>query len=318
VGEGLHKFRLVFSLVESTYIDTDDISINLRSDAGSCAVTSYNEKKINESSKLIVGGTGFNSVHEAYSKGQTIMNILRLYSVVQRTGVNLGNNMVNGGISDYFKDTIYKETGIVALNEINGLMACEDAEHIKVASVSLGNDIILYKSLDGFKKIIESNYDKTLDFSDKLVNAIDFYNLAMFITTPRLKFLLFVIAIEALIEKKRRTSVEIEHVAALIKLTKDNLALSIPERSSMLGSLKDLKNQSISQSGRELVENILGEKIYSSKPASQFLTQCYSLRSSLVHNGTWDEKNNALAYELERMVVDLLIAKVKEEHQVVI
>lgn len=57
----------MFSLVESTFIDTDDISIRLRSDAGSCTVTSYNEKKINESSKLIVGGTSFDSVQEAYS-----------------------------------------------------------------------------------------------------------------------------------------------------------------------------------------------------------------------------------------------------------
>lgn len=313
----MHKFRLMFSLVDSTYINTDDISICLQADSGSCTVTSYHGKKINESSKLIVVGTGFNSTQEAYSKGQTIMNILRLYSLVYRTGVNLGNNMVNGGISNYFKDKIYKEIGIVALNEVNGLMAYEDEEHIKIASVSLGNGM-LYKSLDGFKEIIESNYDKTLVFSDKVVNAIDFYNLTMFTTTPRLKFLLLVIAIEALIETKRRASVAVEHVVALVKLTEDNLALSGSERSSMLGSLKYLKNQSISQSGRELVEEMLGEKIYNSKPASKFFTQCYNMRSSLVHNGTWDESNNALAYELERMVVDLLIAKVRKEHQAVI
>lgn len=311
----MYKFRVVFSLGESTYLDSDLTNTYLLSDSGNCNLSSNDGKKINESNKLNVVGTGFNSEQEAQSKGQTIMNLLRLYSVVGRTGVSLGNNTVTGGISDYFQNKIYKETGNKVINEVNGLIVYEDAVHTKVASVSFGSGI-LYKGFSRFKDTFEENYNNTLIFSDKLVNAMDFYNLAMLTAAPKLRFLLFVIAIEAIIETKQRTAIAVEHVTSLITHTEDNLALTDSERSSILGSLKYLKNQSISQSGRELVEAMLGEKVYNGKPSRKFFTECYSLRSSLVHTGTWKEKDNELAYELERMVVDLLIAHVKMECQV--
>lgn len=60
-------------------------------------------------------------------------------------------------------------------------------------------------------------------------------------------------------------------------------AIDEADRRSMVGSLRWLEQESISQAGRRYVTEVLGMREYLGKPAATFFTECYALRSALVH-----------------------------------
>lgn len=101
-----------------------------------------------------------------------------------------------------------------------------------------------------------------------------------------------------------------EHVEQLIEATR-NSSLSRSEANSLSLILGNLKNESISKSGRDLVDRCLGQSQYGNKTAKGFFQDCYNIRSELVHSGKpTDEWINLghLTTELDRLVADLLVS----------
>jgi hypothetical protein len=129
------------------------------------------------------------------------------------------------------------------------------------------------------------------------------------------RFLLLMMAVEALIEPEQRPPAAVKHVEQLIHLTKEATSLSDSERESLLGSLHWLRKQSISRAGRALAAERLGEATYDGMSAPDFFRHCYNLRSRLVHGETpaptVDETGSAAA-TLELFVRDLLSTDVIE------
>ena len=80
----------------------------------------------------------------------------------------------------------------------------------------------------------------------------------------------------------------------------------------MLGALRWLANESISQAGRNLSVERLGERVYMDLSSHKFFTYCYGLRSALVHGRipypTFDEVANTVGH-LEVFVADLLTVR---------
>ena len=77
----------------------------------------------------------------------------------------------------------------------------------------------------------------------------------------------------------------------------------------MIGAMKWLANESISQAGRHIAQQRLGGMTYEGMSASKFFTHCYCLRSALVHGSipfpNFDQVNSAVG-QLESFVSDLL------------
>lgn len=109
------------------------------------------------------------------------------------------------------------------------------------------------------------------------------YGASFFQKGPDARYLMLMAALEALIEPQPRPATSIEHVKRLIKLTHES-GLPEPEIKSMAGTLEWLKEESIGQAGRRLAKR-LGERRYmdGDETPVQFFTQCYKLRSNLVH-----------------------------------
>ena len=82
------------------------------------------------------------------------------------------------------------------------------------------------------------------------------------------------------------------------------------EKDSVLGSLRWLKKESISQAGKRLVAARLGaEARYQDLSPPEFFAKCYTLRSNLVHGNKpfpSFEEVGALSAPLEVFVSDLL------------
>jgi hypothetical protein len=122
------------------------------------------------------------------------------------------------------------------------------------------------------------------------------------------RFILLVMAIEALVEALPRSPDVVEHVDGLIRATNES-SLPKNERDSIVGTLRWARQESIKQAGRRIVLDRLGDREYEGKPAAAFFDRCYDIRSNLVHGNlprpSWDEVN-ALTAPLERFVSELL------------
>jgi hypothetical protein len=150
----------------------------------------------------------------------------------------------------------------------------------------------------------------TLTEHEKL--AFSLFNASFFQPTADSRFLLLLMAIEALIEPALRSSEARDHVRQLIVQTQ-SAAIPNVEKDSMIGTLRWLHRESINQAGKRLVSSRLGNRMYSEKSATDFFSHCYQLRSNLVHGNlpypTFDEVGN-VAGNLEVFVSDLLTSPI--------
>lgn len=148
--------------------------------------------------------------------------------------------------------------------------------------------------------------------TDREKLAYSLFNASFFRESADSRFLLLMMAVEALLKPFPRSDSERAHVEWLIQSTRD-AALAAEARNSKVGALRWLLNESISQAGRHLSADRLGNRNYMDMPASKFFSYCYGLRSSLVHGSTpyptFDTVSTAVG-QLEVFVSDLLTAPV--------
>lgn len=161
-----------------------------------------------------------------------------------------------------------------------------------------------------------SAYAKSLEISPAISQreelSYTLFNASFFQPTADSRFLLLVMAIEALIQPEHRSDKSFTHVDSLIQQTK-NSDLPEQERNSILGTLHWLRYESINQAGRRIVTERIGDRTYIEKTAADFFTHCYQIRSNLVHGNlpipTFEEIGGVAA-TLEVFVSELLTVPV--------
>lgn len=137
--------------------------------------------------------------------------------------------------------------------------------------------------------------------------AFDLYSGSFFQPSADARFLMLMMAVETMLDPAPRSAVARSHVQQLIDAT-TTAELPDAERKSLNGSLSWLMNESIGQAGRRLARR-LEPRRYRGRTPSAFFTDCYTMRSGLVHGSaprpTRDEVDS-LAATLEMFVGHLL------------
>jgi hypothetical protein len=99
----------------------------------------------------------------------------------------------------------------------------------------------------------------------------------------------------------------VQHINDLIAET-NSAALPRHEIDPIVGALRKLREESITNAGRQLAAT-LGDRRYMDEAPDQFFSRTYNLRSRLVHGAvprpTFDEVNQRVGH-LELFVGDLL------------
>lgn len=114
--------------------------------------------------------------------------------------------------------------------------------------------------------------------------AYDLFSASFFTRDPDARFVLLVMACETLMEPADRGADIRQHVDSLIRHTEE-AGLSRADADSILGSLRWLYKESIGQAGRRLASRLEPRRYMDEAPA-KFFTQCYTMRSALVHGHT--------------------------------
>lgn len=265
------------------------------------------ETPIKESARLVFKSDGWPSEDEAVSAGQLYFPALALTLARLRVGADYGDRTPKSGFTPAGLSLLEQQHDHRFLNDELGLMVFESEPAPWFAG--LGGTAVVAAAQDRFEERFRTALASPLQFDDRDRLALTLFNSSFFQDTAESRFLLLMMAVEAMLDPPPRSDAARDHVEALLTATRDSEQLSIREKDSLAGSLNWLKNESISHTGRALAAERLGERRYSNSSAPEFFTDCYGLRSSLVHGGTFfptRQEVDGTAAQLEVFVADLL------------
>lgn len=264
---------------------------------------------IRDSDQLVLVGSGYQTENDANTAGSRLQDALMVALARVRVGADFGCRAATGMFThDGLKWVEKEKGGQRVLNNIHGLMVFQSEP--KPCFASINAQMTYGASPEKFMSAFTQAIALQPQISDHDLLAYTLFNASFFQPTADSRFLLLVMSIEALIEPVLRSPSAQNHVASLIKQTESlSLPLPIEERSSILGSLRRLRSESINQAGKRLTTERLGARVYGDKAASNFFSDCYQMRSELVHGNhpvpTFEEVNRVTA-TLEIFVSDLL------------
>ncbi len=221
-------------------------------------------------------------------------------------GADFGQRTPKGFYTDRGLVMLEQQVGQRVLNSVHGLMVFKTEPKPRFALMNASP--LRGVNPGAFQSAFSAAVAAKPVISEREAVAFSLFNASFFRQSADSRFLLLMMATEALLDLRPRSDVTRAHVESLIAQT-NAAALPADELASLIGSLKWLANESISQAGRSLSNTRLGERKYMGKSASKFFTCCYGLRSALVHGSipypTFDEVANTVG-ELEVYVSDLL------------
>ncbi len=249
---------------------------------------------------------GFPTEQEAWEAGGRCKDTLFMLGVKMRRSLDLGKDKVTSPSNDAHKKmmsdalseqgsevqyydnvyglAVYPETPSPVFDEVYGYLTTEGPPRLT------------------FIDVFEENYRLNWIMNERESLACALYGAAQTEVSARAKFFFLVSVVESLLESEERDPQAVEHVEHLIELTKES-ALGQSAKSSLLGTLKWLRYESINHMCNTLITRYLAGNEYGGKKAQQFFRECYSIRSDLLHTG----KSSGEGITMETVIDDLNI-----------
>ena len=267
------------------------------------------DQPIKDSDYLLLVGDGYSSDVEAQRSGDELQDALMLALARVRVGADFGERAAKSMYTECGLAWVERQIGQRVLNNVHGLMvfASEPEPKFVQSSADLTRGVRFEFFQQAFQRAIELHPI----FTSREKLAFLLFNSSFFQRAADSRFLLLVMAVEALLDPEPRADEARKHVDTLIAQTSAS-SLNVNEKNSLIGSLQLLKKESISHAGRRLASARLGGRSYDSKLAPDFFTYCYRLRSKLVH-GSFPIPSfgeiGAAAANLEVFVSDILTSE---------
>jgi hypothetical protein len=303
-----YSFRVRINRCPSTTINSDavlvtlpveipNVSLSLRSASG--------RESIREAQRWVLLGQGFASAEEAKEMGMRLQDALIIALSKARIAADFGERLPDRGFSELDREPL---SGTV-LREYDGVQVYLPPPEPMFVSAGFAK----VRTAKG-PKILEDAFRATLSqnrvLTDRERVAYSLFSDAFFQQSTEGRFLLLVMAVEAVIAPSPKSTEAVHYVERFIRQL-ENSRIDPKEKRSLIGSAEWLREESINQAGRRLAEEKLGTQKYADLPAPTFFSRVYSLRSRLVHGKTpfpTPHEIGRLSGHLENFVCDLLAA----------
>lgn len=307
------SFRIRFDRSPTDTVQTEANEIALPHDEAPSPLRLHNPEpggSILQATQLALTGDGYPSHEAALASGQKYQSALMIALARHRIGADFGLRAPKGFVTDHGLTLLQQQLGQRVLNNVHGLMAFETEPRPRFALMNASP--LRGVNQKAFEAVFSTAASARPQLTERESVAFSLFNASFFRQSADSRFLLLMMAIEALLDLCSRSDAARSHVDSLIQQTK-NSELPQEDKASMIGSLRWLASESISQAGRHLSQARLGERTYKEMPAAKFFTYCYGLRSALVHGSipypTFDQVSSAVG-QLECFVSDLLTAPI--------
>lgn len=304
-----YSFRIRFnrSPIDTIQIEENELALPTISAKSSIVLRARKDNlKIRDSDQLAVVGSGYESAQDAEVEGREVRKALTVALARVRVGADFGDRAAKGMFTEHGLKWVEQQIGQRALNNVHGLMIFETFP--KPRFVSSNAQMTKETTPDSFLAAYTKSLEISSTISQREELSYTLFNASFFQPTADSRFLLLIMAVEALIELERRSDESLAHVDSLIRQTK-NADIPVQERNSMLGTLRWLRVESINQAGKRIAGERLANRTYIEMTAADFFTHCYQVRSNLVHGNlpipTFEEIG-LIAATLEVFVSELL------------
>ena len=268
------------------------------------------DKAIEASRSLVLHGSGWASAEETQYIGRFYADILARVCARLGLGADFGERTTaRSWFTKHGLELLSRQRGGAVLNDVHGLMVYEQATHPNVAFSELKGDVIVGVSLEQFLSVYNAALARPRDLSDEERAALLLFNASFFPDSADARFMLLMMAAEALFLKQRPLSDAVVAIVKEFSSTVDTAILKPEEKQDLKSRLGNIGFESIRQAGVRTVTEKLSAKKYNGMSAGEFFDLCYTLRSRLAHGNmplpTLEEVNGVVA-QLETMVSELL------------
>jgi hypothetical protein len=311
--------RLRFRVTGSGRINSDSHEVSIADPAGKDVTlrSIEPEKPIAESEHLALVAKSYPSEAEAFEAGMWWRAVLPKAFARVRVGADFGEHGPSSVVTEkgleWFRVQFGTPNDQPLLTDVHGLMVFECDPWPRFARAET-SQIQVGRSAERVFAAVEAAARLGARMPPREQLSYELFSASFAQPTADSRFVVLVMAIEALIEPASRAKEVVVHVGSLIEATRQS-DIPIGEVNSIIGSLRWLRDESIAQAGRRLVSR-LGDRQYQGRSPQKFFTECYTIRSQLVHGHmprpTWAQVNEYSA-ELEGFVGDLLSPELLDE-----
>ncbi|HRZ05554.1 MAG TPA: hypothetical protein P5102_05280 [Candidatus Competibacteraceae bacterium] len=304
------KFRLVFFHQNPGFFRIDEKSIDYQVDSNIIiTIVPRDANKLNEATKYHIESGGFTSIEEARSCGEKIRTSLRLLNCLFHLGLTIPIvDGISGSVSTAIKDKVRKDGGEL-IDTIVGLHVYpDDGVHFEhVASCKMN----VYPS-DPFYvlKSIKDTWSNNYNLNEQATDVIEILNISVRETSPKIKFLASYLAMEQIINREMRTKKAQQLIDEFICMANDSDILD-SEKTSLIGALGHLKEQSFSSAFTSFARRITSPKTILNMPVVKFVSECIKIRNKIAHNVAIDKilELDNFTNNLRNMAMSILWSK---------
>ncbi|HEY8911750.1 hypothetical protein [Lacisediminihabitans sp.] len=132
----------------------------------------------------------------------------------------------------------------------------------------------------------------------------------MFQTSDEARFMVLMTAVEVLVPSRRRPEHLLVVIESLLEDISQSDSLAFAEAETLANGIRGLRNESIRSSGRQFASRLTARS-YLGRPAPEFWTYAYGLRSAASHGGatpTNVSKLREASPELQWFLRDLILS----------
>jgi hypothetical protein len=255
-----YSFRIRINRSNRNYIDSDLREVRIPSrDAGLTLFlrSAIHEKSIKEAEQLVLTGEGFISEEAAAEAGQRFEEVFMITLAKGRIGADFGDRAPKSSFTEHGLRAFFPPGERVSLNNVHGLMVYPSEPKPQFVAWGPGS-LLRGITVETFHVEFGAAAERNRKLTDRERIAFALFNSSFFQPGADARFLLLTMAIEALIEPAQKSSEAMQLVDCFIKQTKES-ALRRSEKDSLIGSLKWLRDESISKAGQRLAREKLGE-----------------------------------------------------------
>jgi hypothetical protein len=220
---------------------------------------------------------------------EKVINSLYLTSLDFGNGILMNPNLKSSWFAKTFLEELKLQHGVNMEDDFIGVRIIPSNTKF-VGSPPL--TLHAKSSIRVFEDSMNSYLNLEYTNSDNLIRAIEIYNSSNYlnVVNQSARFILYMSAIEALIEQKKVSKRLESSLSSYINRIK-HLIIDNEEKTSIIGSLNRLKKMSIKRSGKILVRALISsDKKYNGFSPEDFFSKAYDLRSNFVHYGITSTK----------------------------
>lgn len=306
-----YSFRFRIKLHPSSEIDIGEtqISIPIKGGPDLLLLSDDENLTIKESRNIVVQSERYDNEEAAMEAALLFRDAITITSLEKGISSLFGLRTRPGGtFTRKGLDFLERKTRRNVINEAPGINIFET--ELKPLFPRIGPfHAVVSTPKDKFLNNLQKNINLGVNLTDKLRTAIELLNTASFLSSPDAKILILTAAIECLIEQQPRPDSVQLHLDSCIQEIESDANISENQKASIVGTLRQQKDESIRQAGLRLIRERLPGRQYMNMPADVFFDMIYEIRSSITH-GTPPEINEVqkVVPELKGMLKELLIS----------